>query len=45
MQTTFKYPIMVDSGLFHLPPSTTIHFHFLIIVESATSQVLLWWPK
>jgi hypothetical protein len=37
----FKNFIAVAIGLLHSQPFTNSHFHFFIIVESATSQVLL----
>jgi hypothetical protein len=37
----FKNSVAVEIGLLHSQPLTNSHFHFFIIVESATSQVLL----
>jgi hypothetical protein len=41
----FKISIVVEIGLLHSQPFTNRNFHFFIIVELATSQVLLQRPK
>jgi len=42
---TLKTPSLYNLRLLHPQQLTNSHFHFLIIVESATSQVLLQQPK
>jgi hypothetical protein len=41
----FGNSAMLHIGLSHLQPFTNSHFSFLIIVQSAPSQVLLQQPK
>jgi hypothetical protein len=36
-----KHSVAVEIVLLYLQPFTNSHFHFFVIVESATSQVLL----
>lgn len=42
---SYQYEVTVEFGLLHSRTFTKIHFHFLIIVESATSEELLQRPK
>jgi len=37
----YKMYMAVEIRLLHLQPFTNIHFHFLIIVDLSTSQVLI----
>jgi hypothetical protein len=41
----FKNSTVVESGLLHSHPFMDVHFHFLIIVELTTLQMLLQLPK
>jgi hypothetical protein len=41
----FKNSVALEIGLLHSLPFTNNSFHFLAIVESATSQVSIQWPE
>lgn len=41
----FKIFVAVEIALLHSPPFTKNHFHFLLVVDSATAQLWLQLPR